>query len=114
MANKINSPVVNNGLPIPVGFNTPSNRLVVDVLVRSDVTVCSVGLYEYHGLYWFSFYHVPLLKDMNSRGFFSLRNCVSALKATVNAIGFTIQDPYALKSFVNAFEHSIKTQSGVA
>lgn len=110
MTNKINSSIVNNGFAIPLSFNVVSNRLLVDVFIRSDVNVFPVFLFEYNGLYWFSFYHANGNRVINSRGFFSLRNCVSALKASVKALGFVFQDSKSLDVFVRSFEHSLKTE----
>lgn len=87
---------------IPLGFNMPKNRIDIRIFAYSDVTTIDINLYEYHGLYWYSF-SVDSGKVLNSVGFFSLQNCVAALRGTVRGLGFVLENSDCLSRFVNAW-----------
>lgn len=109
-----NKAIVNNLLPIPRGFNKPSNRLAITFSPRSDTTILRVYFYEYHGVYWFNFdYHGH---SMNSMGFVGLRNCISCFKDTVKGLCFSLSDldRYRLCDFVRNWQKGLKAQRGVA
>lgn len=105
--------IVNNLLPLPVGFNKSCNRLAIAVFPRTETTTLSVSFYVYHGVYWFNFDYYG--HSMNSIGFVGLRNCVSSFKDTVKGLRFSLSDSdrCLLRDFVRNQEKGLKAPKGV-
>lgn len=92
---------------VPLEFDTPQNRISIRIYAYSDVTNVDIFLYEYHGLYWYSF--CPALgKIMNSCGFVGLKNCVASLRDTVRGLGFILDNSDSLTRFVRAWNRQGK------
>lgn len=92
-----------SGRAVPLGFNMPSNRICINLYAYSDVSIVDISLYEYHGLYWYSF-SLRGSGCWNSCSFLSLRNAVSALRGCVRDIHFTLDNSDCLARFVRAWD----------
>lgn len=104
MKNKIvnNLPCALSGRAVALGFNTPQNRIAINLYAYSDTSVVDISLYEYNGLYWYSF-ALRNSNVMNSVGFVGLQNCVAALRVLVRDLGFTLDNSDCLARFVRAW-----------